>query len=142
MCAGLSQARELVEERTLFVAELGGPLDEWEGRPLPELVDASIRDIATPLIHRALGGRGRSAWVPVRLEARPGAVVMITHDRSFLNQVATRIVDLDRGKLLSFLLPFARGILVPSVNLNLLKIESLPVKKRSLTPNTDKSLPF
>jgi ABC transport system ATP-binding/permease protein len=41
-------------------------------------------------------------WLESLLVGFPGAVVMITHDRSFLNQVATRIVDLDRGKLLSY----------------------------------------
>jgi ATP-binding cassette subfamily F protein uup len=41
-------------------------------------------------------------WLETLLQDFAGAVVMITHDRSFLNQVATRIVDLDRGKLLSY----------------------------------------
>ncbi|HCE10037.1 MAG TPA: ABC transporter ATP-binding protein [Oxalobacteraceae bacterium] len=31
-----------------------------------------------------------------------GSVLFITHDRSFLDNVATRIVELDRGRLLSF----------------------------------------
>jgi ATP-binding cassette subfamily F protein uup len=41
-------------------------------------------------------------WLENLLLAFNGSVVMITHDRSFLNKVATRIVDLDRGKLLSY----------------------------------------
>ena len=41
-------------------------------------------------------------WLENLLLAFKGSVVMITHDRSFLNKVATRIVDLDRGKLLSY----------------------------------------
>lgn len=41
-------------------------------------------------------------WLETLLQDFSGAVLMITHDRSFLNQVATRIVDLDRGKLLSY----------------------------------------
>jgi ATP-binding cassette subfamily F protein uup len=31
-----------------------------------------------------------------------GSIITITHDRSFLDNVATRIVELDRGKLLSY----------------------------------------
>lgn len=41
-------------------------------------------------------------WLESLLNGFTGAVIMITHDRSFLNHVATRIVDLDRGKLLSY----------------------------------------
>jgi ATP-binding cassette subfamily F protein uup len=41
-------------------------------------------------------------WLEELLVGFAGAVIMITHDRTFLNQVATRIVDLDRGKLLSY----------------------------------------
>jgi ATP-binding cassette subfamily F protein uup len=33
---------------------------------------------------------------------RRGALVFVTHDRAFLRNVATRIVELDRGRLLSF----------------------------------------
>ena len=40
-------------------------------------------------------------WLEDLLIAFKGSVITITHDRSFLNRVATRIVDLDRGKLLS-----------------------------------------
>jgi ATP-binding cassette subfamily F protein uup len=32
----------------------------------------------------------------------PGAVLFVTHDRSFVERVATRIVDIDRGKLRSW----------------------------------------
>jgi len=31
-----------------------------------------------------------------------GAVLFVTHDRSFLQKLATRIVDLDRGNLVSW----------------------------------------
>ena len=41
-------------------------------------------------------------WLEDLLIAFKGSVITITHDRSFLNRVATRIVDLDRGKLLSY----------------------------------------
>ena len=41
-------------------------------------------------------------WLEGLLVEFPGAIVTITHDRSFLDRVATRIVELDRGLLLSY----------------------------------------
>ncbi|MFT3719229.1 ATP-binding cassette domain-containing protein [Pseudorhodoferax sp.] len=42
------------------------------------------------------------AWLEDLLLDFKGSVVTITHDRSFLDRVATRIVELDRGQLLSY----------------------------------------
>ena len=42
------------------------------------------------------------AWLEALLRNWKGAAVIITHDRRFLDAIATRIVELDRGKLLSF----------------------------------------
>ena len=41
-------------------------------------------------------------WLETLITGFDGAVVVITHDRRFLDAVATRIVELDRGKLVSF----------------------------------------
>ncbi len=41
-------------------------------------------------------------WLEKLLLGYAGAVVVITHDRRFLDNVATRIVELDRGQLASF----------------------------------------
>jgi ABC transport system ATP-binding/permease protein len=41
-------------------------------------------------------------WLEGLLRDFKGSVLYITHDRSFLDNVATRIIELDRGKLLSF----------------------------------------
>ncbi|AOZ07168.1 ATP-binding cassette domain-containing protein [Cupriavidus malaysiensis] len=41
-------------------------------------------------------------WLEDLLLAFRGSVLLITHDRAFLDRVATRIVELDRGRLLSF----------------------------------------
>jgi ATP-binding cassette subfamily F protein uup len=41
-------------------------------------------------------------WLEQFLIDFKGSVVTITHDRSFLNRVATRIVELDRGRLASY----------------------------------------
>ncbi|MYM74141.1 ATP-binding cassette domain-containing protein [Duganella sp. FT134W] len=41
-------------------------------------------------------------WLEGLLRDFKGSVLFITHDRSFLDNVATRILELDRGRLLSF----------------------------------------
>ncbi|WP_175626345.1 MULTISPECIES: ATP-binding cassette domain-containing protein [Oxalobacteraceae] len=41
-------------------------------------------------------------WLEGLLRDFKGSVLFITHDRSFLDNVATRIIELDRGRLLSF----------------------------------------
>ena len=41
-------------------------------------------------------------WLEGLLRDFKGSVLFITHDRSFLDNVATRIIELDRGELLSY----------------------------------------
>jgi ABC transport system ATP-binding/permease protein len=41
-------------------------------------------------------------WLEQRVAGWPGAVLFITHDRAFLQRLATRIVEIDRGKLVSW----------------------------------------
>ncbi|WP_370680864.1 ATP-binding cassette domain-containing protein [Comamonas sp. GB3 AK4-5] len=41
-------------------------------------------------------------WLEGLLKEFKGSIVLITHDRSFLDNVATRIVELDRGHLTSY----------------------------------------
>ena len=41
-------------------------------------------------------------WLEKYLQNYRGALMFITHDRTFVRRLATRIVELDRGKLLSF----------------------------------------
>ncbi len=41
-------------------------------------------------------------WLEDRIYNYPGAVLFITHDRAFLQRLATRIVEIDRGKLTSW----------------------------------------
>jgi ABC transport system ATP-binding/permease protein len=41
-------------------------------------------------------------WLETAVRTYPGAVLFVTHDRSFVEKVATRIVDIDRGKLRSW----------------------------------------
>jgi ATP-binding cassette subfamily F protein uup len=42
------------------------------------------------------------AWLETRLAAWPGALLLVTHDRYFLDRVATRILELDRGQVFAY----------------------------------------
>jgi len=42
------------------------------------------------------------AWLEALLRDFAGAAIVVTHDRAFLDAVATRIVELDRGRLRSY----------------------------------------
>lgn len=51
-------------------------------------------------------------WLEGVIEKHAGAVVFVTHDRAFLQRVATRLVELDRGHLTSYAPdPASRGTL-------------------------------
>ena len=50
-------------------------------------------------------------WLEGLLVDFKGSIITITHDRSFLDNVATRIVELDRGKLMSYPGNFAAYVL-------------------------------
>jgi len=41
-------------------------------------------------------------WLEEFLAEYPGAVVFVTHDRAFLQRLATRIIEIDRGRLTSW----------------------------------------
>ena len=45
---------------------------------------------------------GAITWLEEQLAEYAGAVVFVTHDRAFLRRLATRIVELDRGRLTSW----------------------------------------
>jgi ATP-binding cassette subfamily F protein uup len=45
---------------------------------------------------------GTIEWLEARALAYSGAILFVTHDRSFVERVATRIVDIDRGRIRSW----------------------------------------
>ena len=57
-------------------------------------------------------------WLESLLNEYLGSIVFITHDRSFLDQVATRIVELDRGLLRSYPGNYSRYEFVKEEELN------------------------
>ena len=105
-------------------------IEEWQQEQMVETVlsrlglppDASVQTLSggwrrRVLLARALVGQPglllldeptnhldieTMTWLETFLSDYPGAVVFVTHDRVFLQNVATRIVELDRGQLTSW----------------------------------------
>jgi ATP-binding cassette subfamily F protein uup len=51
-------------------------------------------------------------WLENRLAGWPGALIIVTHDRYFLDRVATRILEVDRGKVYSYDGDYAEFVMV------------------------------
>lgn len=47
-------------------------------------------------------------WLENRVASYQGAVLFVTHDRAFMDRLASRIVEIDRGKLRSWPGPYSR----------------------------------
>lgn len=63
------------------------------------LSDADILVLDEPTNH--LDGE-MADWLEETLRKRRGAVIMVTHDRYFLDSVSTRIVEIDKGHIYSY----------------------------------------
>jgi ABC transport system ATP-binding/permease protein len=51
-------------------------------------------------------------WLETRLAGWPGSLIVVTHDRYFLDRVATRILEVDRGKVYSYDGDYAEYVLI------------------------------
>jgi ATP-binding cassette subfamily F protein uup len=56
-------------------------------------------------------------WLETRLASWPGALIVVTHDRYFLDRVATRILEVDRGKVYSYEGDYAEFMLIQAERL-------------------------
>ena len=63
------------------------------------LTDSDILLLDEPTNHL---DNAMSEWLEDELRAYRGAIVMVTHDRYFLDLVCSRIVELDKGKLYTY----------------------------------------
>ncbi|MFZ7157665.1 ABC transporter ATP-binding protein [Avibacterium gallinarum] len=61
-------------------------------------------------------------WLENFLLSFAGSIIFISHDRAFISKMATRIVDLDRGKLVSYPGDYAKYLLEKEENL---RVEAL-----------------
>ena len=100
-----------LEERVeLVIAKLGLPADRpvgqlsggWRRRTL--LARALVSDPDLLLLDEPTNHLDVEAieWLEAFLREFRGAVLFVTHDRAFLANLATRIVDMDRGRLTSW----------------------------------------
>ena len=88
-----------------LVSTLSGGMAKRVALAAAMLGDADLLLLDEPTNHLDLNG---IAWLEQQLTQWRGSVLFITHDRRFLDGVATRIIELDRGKLLSFPGNFAK----------------------------------
>ncbi len=56
-------------------------------------------------------------WLETRLAAWQGALLVVTHDRYFLDRVATRIVEVDRGKAYTYEGDYAEFLIAQAMRL-------------------------
>ena len=100
-----------LEERVeLVIARLGLPAERpigelsggWRRRTL--LARALVSDPDLLLLDEPTNHLDVAAieWLEAFLREFRGAVLFVTHDRAFLSNLATRIVDMDRGRLTSW----------------------------------------
>jgi ATP-binding cassette subfamily F protein uup len=81
------------------VAELSGGLRKRVALARALVGDPALLLLDEPTNHLDIGA---IEWLEETLVAFSGAVLFVTHDRRFLDRVAQRIVELDRGRLASF----------------------------------------
>ena len=79
------------------ITDLNLPADKKMAKALVQKPDLLLLDEPTNHLDIAT-----IRWLEDRVYGYPGAVLFITHDRAFLQRVATRIVEIDRGKLTSW----------------------------------------
>jgi ATP-binding cassette subfamily F protein uup len=58
-------------------------------------------------------------WLETRLSAWPGALLVVTHDRYFLDRVATRILEVDRGRVHGYEGSYADFLITQAMRLSI-----------------------
>jgi ATP-binding cassette subfamily F protein uup len=81
------------------VADLSGGMRKRVALARALVLEPELLLLDEPTNHLDVGA---IEWLEETLVAFPGAVLFVTHDRRFLDRVAQRIVELDRGRLADF----------------------------------------
>ena len=81
------------------VGELSGGLKKRVALARALVADPQLLLLDEPTNHLDIAA---IEWLEDLLAGFAGSVLFVTHDRRFLDRVATRIVELDRGRLLSY----------------------------------------
>ncbi len=88
---------DLPAERTL--GELSGGWRRRVGLARAMVARPDLLLLDEPTNHLDIVG---IEWLEAMVQRFTGAVLFISHDRAFLDRIATRIVEIDRGRLVSF----------------------------------------
>jgi ATP-binding cassette subfamily F protein uup len=86
-------------DEDLHVAALSGGMKKRVALARAMVANADLLLLDEPTNHLDIDG---IAWLEEAVKGYPGAVLTISHDRRFLDNIATRIVELDRGQLVSY----------------------------------------
>lgn len=86
-------------DEDLSVAALSGGMKKRVALARAFVTAADLLLLDEPTNHLDIEG---IAWLEEAVKSYPGAVLVISHDRRFLENIATRIVELDRGQLVSY----------------------------------------
>jgi ATP-binding cassette subfamily F protein uup len=83
----------------LLVSELSGGMRKRVALAQALALDPEVLLLDEPTNHLDIAA---IEWLQELIKSFNGATLFITHDRRFLDEVATRVIELDRGKLSSF----------------------------------------
>ncbi|MEK6592550.1 MAG: ATP-binding cassette domain-containing protein [Pseudomonadota bacterium] len=86
-------------EQDVLVGQLSGGIRKRVALAQALLAEPGVLLLDEPTNHLDIDA---IEWLEELLRGFPGCVLFVTHDRRFLDNVATRTVELDRGRLASF----------------------------------------
>jgi len=96
----VSQAlSRLSMDEDVLVRTLSGGMKKRVALARAMVANADLLLLDEPTNHLDIDG---IAWLEEAVKSYAGAVLVISHDRRFLDNIATRIVELDRGQLISY----------------------------------------